>query len=327
MKLSVASLVTPGGLLVLNADDPLLRFKAGGLAQRFGHRPRLGWFALDADSPALRAHRDEGGATCGVRDGRLKLSQQDGEHDLGPVAEMPLTVDGSAAYNVSNLAAAALAAAAIGVAPEAIKAVFAEFGSDPDDNKGRLMRFDVGGVTVLVDYAHNPEGIRGLIVGGGAPPARGRAARDAVRARWESTGFRPAACRKGSCSVWARLRHHRGTRGLPARSATGRGAAHHPRGITATGASTSLDRGLHQRGRGRAPCPGLGPSGRCACADGSFGRCKGRNTGNARRRPTSTRAVGRELTRGSRRSRPLSRTIPCDRRAAGSCFRCSSCAG
>ncbi len=163
VKLSVASVVTPGGLLVLNADDPLLRLKAGGLAQRFGRRPRLGWFALDADSPLLRAHRDEGGVTCGVRDGRLRLSHENGEHDLGSVAEMPLTVGGSASYNVANLAAAALAAAAIGVAPEAIRAVFAEFGSDPADNKGRLMRFDAGGVTVLVDYAHNPEGIRGLL--------------------------------------------------------------------------------------------------------------------------------------------------------------------
>ncbi len=163
VKLTVASVVASGGLLVLNADDPLLRLKAGGLAQRFGHRPQLGWFALDADSPVLRAHRDEGGVTCGVRDGRLRLTLENREHDLGSAAEMPLTVGGSAAYNVANLAAAALAAAAIGIAPEAIRAVYAEFGSDPDDNKGRLMRFDVGGVAVLVDYAHNPEGIRGLL--------------------------------------------------------------------------------------------------------------------------------------------------------------------
>ena len=163
VKLTVASVVTPGGLLVLNADDPLLRQKAGDLAQRFGHRPRLGWFALDADSPVLRAHRQDGGATCGVRDGRLLLAYLNVEHDLGSVEEMPLTVDGSAAYNVANLAAAALAAVAIGIAPDAIGAVFAEFGRDPADNRGRLMRFDAGGVTVLVDYAHNPEGIRGLL--------------------------------------------------------------------------------------------------------------------------------------------------------------------
>jgi UDP-N-acetylmuramyl tripeptide synthase len=163
VKLSVASVVIPGGMLVLNADDPLLRRKAGGLAQRYGRAPRLGWFALDADSPALQAHRAEGGATCGVRDGRLRLTLESGEHDLGGVADMPLAMGGSATYNVANLAAAALAAAAVGVAPGAIRSVFAIFGADPADNPGRLMRFDSGGATVLLDYAHNPEGIRGLL--------------------------------------------------------------------------------------------------------------------------------------------------------------------
>ena len=163
VKLSVAALVASDGLLVLNADDPLLRLKADGLAQRFGRRPRLAWFALDLDSPLLRAHRDAGGMACGVRDGRLQLALDGALHDLGAVAAMPLTVDGSATYNVANLAAAALAAAAIGVAPDVVGAVFAGFGRDPADNRGRLMRFEVGGVTVLVDYAHNPEGIRGLL--------------------------------------------------------------------------------------------------------------------------------------------------------------------
>lgn len=31
------------------------------------------------------------------------------------------------------------------------------------DNLGRMMRFERGGVRVLVDYAHNPEGLRGLL--------------------------------------------------------------------------------------------------------------------------------------------------------------------
>ncbi len=73
VKLTVASVLVPDGLLVLNAGDALLRLRATGLAQRYGRRPRLGWFALDADSPVLREHRDRGGWTCGVRDGRLRL--------------------------------------------------------------------------------------------------------------------------------------------------------------------------------------------------------------------------------------------------------------
>jgi cyanophycin synthetase len=163
VKLSVASLVPPGGLLVLNADDAQLVGKAPGLTQRFGRCPPLGWFALDADVALLREHRARGGSTCGVRGGRLSLSHVGAAHDLGPVAAMPLTVAGSATYNIANLAAAALAAAALGVPAATIAAVLARFGANAADNFGRLMRFERGGVRVLLDYAHNPAGLRGLL--------------------------------------------------------------------------------------------------------------------------------------------------------------------
>jgi UDP-N-acetylmuramyl tripeptide synthase len=163
VKLTVAAVVADDGLLLLNADDALLTAKAAGLAARFGRRLPLGWFALDADRPALAAHRAAGGATAGVRDGRLSVAWRGAEHDLGAVDLMPLTVNGCATYNVANLAAAALAAVALGVPPATVAAVCARFGALAADNLGRLMRFDVGGVRVLVDYAHNPEGLRGLL--------------------------------------------------------------------------------------------------------------------------------------------------------------------
>jgi cyanophycin synthetase len=163
VKLTVGAVVPPRGLLVLNADDVTLRAKAPGLARRFGHSPPLGWFARDADEVLLVQHREAGGATCGVRAGRLVMARDGAEHDLGPVAGMPISMAGSAAYNVANLAAAALAAAAMGVAPEAVATVFGRFGTDVHDNPGRLMRFETGGVQVIVDYAHNADGLRGLL--------------------------------------------------------------------------------------------------------------------------------------------------------------------
>jgi cyanophycin synthetase len=163
VKLSVAGVVSTAGLLVLNADDAQLAGRAMGLARRFGASPPIGWFALDADSPALRAHRAQDGATCGVRDGRLALDHRGVQHDLGAVAAMPLTVGGSASYNIGNLAGAALAAAALGVSPATIAGVLARFGASIADNIGRLMRFEREGVQILVDYAHNPEGLRGLL--------------------------------------------------------------------------------------------------------------------------------------------------------------------
>ncbi len=163
VKLALAGVVTPAGLLVLNAGDAQLAAKAPLLAQRFGRCPPLGWFALDAEHACLRAHRARGGATCGVHEGRLQLHHFRRDHDLGSVAAMPLTVEGSASYNIANLAAAALAASALGVPAAVIAGVFARFGAHAGDNPGRMMRFERDGVRILVDYAHNPEGMQGLM--------------------------------------------------------------------------------------------------------------------------------------------------------------------
>jgi len=157
VKLVVANLVGPDGLLVVNAGDLQLRSRAPGTGKP------LGWVARDADDPLLVAHRDRGGATAGVRDGHLVAGLGGATEDLGPVAAMPLTVDGSAAYNIENLAGAALASLALGVASRTIAKVYARFGADAGDNPGRLMRYEVDGVRMLMDYAHNPDGLRGLL--------------------------------------------------------------------------------------------------------------------------------------------------------------------
>jgi cyanophycin synthetase len=163
VKLTVAGALVADGLLVLNADDAQLTSGAAGLAQRFGRSPQLGWFALDDDNPVLTAHRQRGGSTCAVKDGGLLLHHQGRQHDLGTVTTMPLTVDGSATYNIANLAAAALGAVALGIPAVTIAAVYARFGANIADNSGRMMRFERDGVQILVDYAHNPDGMRGLL--------------------------------------------------------------------------------------------------------------------------------------------------------------------
>jgi len=156
-KLVVANVVEPRGLVVLNADDPTLVHGAARI------EAPVGWFALDADVPLLREHRMRGGATCGLRDGRLIVAHGGSEHDLGDIRAMPLTMDGSARYNIANIAGAALAALALGVGTGVVRTVLARFGSSPADNPGRLMRLDVSGLRIVLDYAHNPEGLRGVL--------------------------------------------------------------------------------------------------------------------------------------------------------------------
>jgi len=163
VKLAVAAVVGTRGLLVLNADDAQLRTQAGNLLRRYGHTPKIAWFSIDPEQRALREYGSRGASTCGVSEGRLRLNHAGAEHDLGAVAAMPLSLGGIAAYNVANMAGAALAAVALGVAAESIAEVFARFGSSLIDNPGRLMRFNRQGTTVLVDYAHNPDGLRGFL--------------------------------------------------------------------------------------------------------------------------------------------------------------------
>ena len=151
VKLVVAKSLAADGLLVLNADDPML----------VAHAPasrRIGWFALAFADAAARS-----ALACGVRDGQLILSRDGSEHDLGAVTAMPLSVGGAARYNIANIAAASLAAQALDIPPAKIAAVLTRFGASNADNPGRLQRWRLGDVEVLLDYAHNPDGLRGLL--------------------------------------------------------------------------------------------------------------------------------------------------------------------
>lgn len=168
VKLTVARAIGDDGLLVLNADDAVLLRLAPALACP------LGWFSLDDTLPALAVHRAGGGATCAVSDGRLRLHWRGDDHDLGAVADMPLTLGGQASYNVANAAAAALAASALGIAPDVVASTLRRFGATGNDNPGRLQQWTFGDVQVFVDYAHNPDGLRGFLQAVGADRRKGR---------------------------------------------------------------------------------------------------------------------------------------------------------
>jgi len=171
VKLVVARAVGPQGLLALNADDPVL------LRQSQKLDCPLGWFALDFDSPLLIAHRERNDPTSGVRNGRLLLHFDGQTHDLGEVASMPLTLGGRAAYNIANLAGAVLTGAALGIGAGTLASVCANFGRARADNPGRLQRWRLGTLEVFVDYAHNPDGLQGLL---DAVDAQGRSGRLAI---------------------------------------------------------------------------------------------------------------------------------------------------
>ncbi len=157
VKLAVSHVLGKEGTLVINADDTLLHAMAS-------RRPlRMALFAADDHHPALAALQAAGGMTCGGVGDTLWLSEGSERTSLGDVRSMPLTLGGAAHYNIANIAAAVLAARALGMPASAITGTLTTFGKSHSDNPGRLNRWEFAGMNVLVDYAHNPDGLARLL--------------------------------------------------------------------------------------------------------------------------------------------------------------------
>jgi UDP-N-acetylmuramyl tripeptide synthase len=163
-KLLVARAIGDQGRLVLNADDAVLATAASRA------RVPLGWFSLHAANPRL----EDGGAAATV-DGETVLLREDGRTvPIASIAEIPLTMGGAARHNVANVLAALVAAGKIGVPPEAMADTLRRFGREPSDNPGRANLIELGGARILIDYAHNPDGMRALAAVTATIPARRR---------------------------------------------------------------------------------------------------------------------------------------------------------
>jgi UDP-N-acetylmuramyl tripeptide synthase len=160
-KLVVARAVCKDGTLVLNADDRTLMAAADRLPHAALARRAL--FAMDHGHDALEALRQRGGSTCGLRGRQLVLHHRGRDQEIGDLSSLPLTWGGAAPHNVANLAAATLTAAVLELPVADIRRAAQSFGSHPEDNPGRLERWNHRGATVLIDYAHNPDGLEQLL--------------------------------------------------------------------------------------------------------------------------------------------------------------------
>lgn len=163
-KLVVAKAIGPDGLLVLNADDPLLVAAAPAGVP-------TAWFTLDPSHPMVGEHVAAGGTALTVVDGIVVERRGTRETPVVAVADVPMTLDGAAAHNVANLLAAVAVARRLRVERDDIATRAATFRGDPDDNPGRANRFDLDGVQVLVDFAHNPAGMRAILSTAAAMPS------------------------------------------------------------------------------------------------------------------------------------------------------------
>ena len=160
LKRIVVEAVPRGGYSVLNADDPLV------VEMAYASSGEVIWFSMDPDNEIVAAHlRREGWAVVleNTDQGEtIVLKQGARTLPLSQVRRLPATFRGRARMMVANALAATAAAHAAGIHLHDIRQGLLSFTPSYALAPGRLNVVDVAGVTVVVDYAHNPAGLRAL---------------------------------------------------------------------------------------------------------------------------------------------------------------------
>ena len=161
-KATVVKVTRSTGTVVLNADDALVASLVDQVAA-----PVL-FVSRRDDNPVVLTHTSGGGRALVVRDGIALEHHRGTERPLVDLADVPITHGGKAPHMVENALCAAGACLGLGLSAADVAEGLRTFRNSPDQNFGRLNVYDVGGRTVIVDYAHNEAGLENLLALAGA---------------------------------------------------------------------------------------------------------------------------------------------------------------
>jgi len=157
VKSLVAEVVRKHSYVVLNAEDPNVLKLANKT------RGRVILFSTKLQSRTISKHLAVGGTAVAVDKGRIVVCNGANSNFVCHLAKIPLTWGGKAQHNVQNVLAAVGACWALGYSAVQIRKAICGFGSVPEDNLGRLEYYELNGLRVILDYAHNPGGVREVL--------------------------------------------------------------------------------------------------------------------------------------------------------------------
>ena len=159
VKSVIASVVKREGHAVLNADDPLVA------AMRDKTTADIAFFSMqpDGQNEIFEDHIARGGIgarieneTFVIRRGRLRIP-------IASERDVPLMLGGAARFQRANILAAMCTAYVQGMRYDDIRAALLSFFPSPSLTPGRLNVIRFGSNRVIVDYAHNPAAVEGLM--------------------------------------------------------------------------------------------------------------------------------------------------------------------
>lgn len=152
----VARAVKRDGYTVLNADNEYC------VSISKTTDCHIAYFSLDENNPIITEHCKQGGIAAIYENGYITIKKGDWKFRVEKASHVPLTFGGKVTFNIYNVLAATLASYVYGFTIEDIKMSLGTFIPSAAQTPGRMNIFDFKEYKVMIDFAHNADGFRGI---------------------------------------------------------------------------------------------------------------------------------------------------------------------
>jgi cyanophycin synthetase len=149
-------------MLILNADDHLCRAMANT-----SHAKRICFISEEPENTFIKQHINNNDCAIIVenrsQNGNIILYDKGQKITAIPISSIPATLGGKALHNASNAAAALALAYGLNKPIKEVALALTKFECDFSSTPGRCNIYTGNDFTTLMDYAHNPEGMKALL--------------------------------------------------------------------------------------------------------------------------------------------------------------------
>jgi cyanophycin synthetase len=156
VKSTVVKSVKKEGWAILNAEDE----QCIKIGQELSCN--VAYFSMDEENPLIKKLCKEGKIVCVYENGFITVKKGEWKIRIERATHVPLTMGGKAKFMIANVLAATLASYLQGFKTEDISTSLQTFIPSAAQTPGRMNIFDFKKFKVMIDFAHNPSGYRGV---------------------------------------------------------------------------------------------------------------------------------------------------------------------
>ncbi len=156
VKAIVIRSIKKDGWAILNAEDSQCIKMANDL------KCNVAYFSMTEDNTIVQKFAKEGKIVAVYENGFITIKKGEWKIRIERVTHVPLTLGGKAKFMIANVLAATLAAYLQGFKTDDISLSLQTFIPSAAQTPGRMNIFEFKKFKVLIDFAHNPAGYRGI---------------------------------------------------------------------------------------------------------------------------------------------------------------------